>query len=114
MSYSIDVYNGRSKAEHRFGIFALFVSFFPQLVAGPIERAKNLLDQFRVEQKFTYENFVAGLRQAAWGMFKKVVIADRLAVMVDHVYNDPTSFEGISFVIFFLIIWGCVFFSHLY
>ncbi|MCI4670290.1 MAG: MBOAT family protein [Bacteroidia bacterium] len=99
MSYSIDIFHGRAKAEKHLGIFALFVSFFPQLVAGPIERAQNLLGQFKMKVNFSYENIVTGLRQAAWGMFKKVVIADRLAVMVDHVYNSPTEFEGISLLL---------------
>lgn len=99
MSYSIDIYHGHIKAEKNLGIFALFVSFFPQLVAGPIERAQNLLGQFKVKVDFSYENMASGLRQAAWGMFKKVVIADRLAVMVDHVYNNPTEFEGVSLML---------------
>lgn len=94
MSYTVDVYWGRVKPEHHLGIFAVFVSFFPQLVAGPIERAGNLLPQFRATQHFDAERIASGLRLMAWGMFKKVVIADRLAVGVDHVYNDAMSFPG--------------------
>ncbi|WP_299820568.1 MBOAT family O-acyltransferase [uncultured Pontibacter sp.] len=99
MSYSIDVYHGRIKPEKHLGIFALFVTFFPQLVAGPIERAGNLLGQLKIEHKFEYGRVVAGLRRMAWGFFKKIVIADNLALMVNQVYNNPTDFDGISFAI---------------
>ncbi|WP_439883362.1 MBOAT family O-acyltransferase [Pontibacter sp. MBLB2868] len=99
MSYSIDVYHGRIKAEKHLGIFALFISFFPQLVAGPIERAGNLLGQLHKSHDFNYNRVVAGLRRMAWGLFKKIVIADNLAVLVNQVYNNPTDFEGISFAI---------------
>ncbi|GHA80280.1 MBOAT family O-acyltransferase [Pontibacter akesuensis] len=99
MSYSIDVYNGRIKPEPHLGIFALFVTFFPQLVAGPIERAGNLLGQLRVGHEFKYERVVAGLKRMGWGFFKKLVIADNLALMVNQVYNNPTEYEGISLVI---------------
>lgn len=99
MSYSIDVYNGKIKPEKHLGIFALFVSFFPQLVAGPIERAGNLLAQFRIEHKFEYKRVTSGLKLIVWGLFKKVVIADRLAGMVDYVYNDPTNFGGFSLIL---------------
>ncbi|WP_304608228.1 MBOAT family O-acyltransferase [Pontibacter qinzhouensis] len=99
MSYSIDVYHGRIKPERHFGIFALFVTFFPQLVAGPIERAGNLLSQLKQSHKFDYERAAGGLRRMAWGFFKKIMIADNLALMVNQVYNNPGEFEGISFVI---------------
>ncbi|RIJ34376.1 MBOAT family O-acyltransferase [Pontibacter oryzae] len=99
MSYSIDVYNGRIKPERHLGVFALFVSFFPQLVAGPIERAGNLLGQLHQSHEFKYERVVAGLRRMAWGFFKKIVIADNLAMMVNSVYNNPTEYEGISHII---------------
>jgi len=92
MSYTIDVYNGRIKAERHLGIFALFVSFFPQLVAGPIERAGNLLSELKKEHSFSYRNVADGLKLMAWGFFKKIVIADRLAIMVDHVYHAPTEY----------------------
>ncbi|MFT2007196.1 MBOAT family O-acyltransferase [Pontibacter sp. 13R65] len=99
MSYSIDVYYGRIKAEKHFGIFALFVTFFPQLVAGPIERAGNLLSQLREKHEFNYQRVTDGLKLMAWGLFKKVVIADRLAVMVNQVYNNPTDYEGVPLII---------------
>ncbi|MFT2007807.1 MBOAT family O-acyltransferase [Pontibacter sp. 13R65] len=99
MSYSIDVYNGRIKPEKHLGIFALFVTFFPQLVAGPIERAGNLLDQLKASHQFDYNRIVGGLRRMAWGFFKKIMIADNLALMVNQVYNNPGEFEGVSFVI---------------
>ncbi|WP_187260540.1 MBOAT family O-acyltransferase [Pontibacter beigongshangensis] len=99
MSYSIDVYYGRIRAEKHFGIFALFVTFFPQLVAGPIERAGNLLSQLREKHEFNYQRVTDGLKLMAWGLFKKVVIADRLAVMVNQVYNNPTDYEGVPLII---------------
>ncbi|TPE40013.1 MBOAT family O-acyltransferase [Pontibacter mangrovi] len=98
MSYSIDVYYGRIKAEKHLGIFALFVTFFPQLVAGPIERAGNLLGQLKERHEFNYDRVTNGLKLMAWGLFKKVVIADRLAVMVNQVYNNPTDYEGIPLI----------------
>lgn len=99
MSYSIDVYQGRIRPEPHLGIFALFVTFFPQLVAGPIERAGNLLGQLRQKHDFSYYRVVAGLRRMAWGFFKKIVIADNLALMVNQVYNNPTDYDGISLII---------------
>ena len=98
LSYSIDIYRGQLKPERHFGRFALFVSFFPQLVAGPIERASRLLPQFRLEQNFDYERLSSGLRQMIWGMFKKVVVADRLAVYVDAVYSDPGAHQGLPLI----------------
>ena len=88
LSYVIDVYRGRMAAEHHFGYYALYVSFFPQLVAGPIERAENLLPQLRTPHPFDRAQFSAGLGRIAVGMFKKVVIADFLATYVNNVYND--------------------------
>lgn len=99
LSYTIDVYKGTIKPERHFGIYALFVTFFPQLVAGPIERSDNLLPQFREVHKFDYDNTVEGLILIAIGMFKKVVIADRLAILVNNVYNNVESFTGLSLVI---------------
>ncbi len=99
MSYSIDVYNGRIKAEKHLGIFALFVTFFPQLVAGPIERAGNLLGQLHKSSSFDYARVVAGLRRMAWGFFKKIVIADNLALLVNQVYNNPTDYEGFTLIL---------------
>ncbi|MCB0211335.1 MAG: MBOAT family protein [Anaerolineae bacterium] len=94
VGYVIDVYRGQVEAEHHLGRFALFVSFFPQLVAGPIERAANLLPQFRQNFDFDEERVGSGLRLILWGMFKKVVIADRLGLYVSAVYGTPTEWAG--------------------
>lgn len=99
LSYSIDIYKGEAKAERHLGIFALYVSFFPQLVAGPIERSQNLLPQFRINHQFEYDKVVLGLRQILIGFFKKVVIADRLGYYVNEVYNHPSDHEGLSVLI---------------
>lgn len=98
LSYSIDVYKGTIKPEKHLGIFALYVTFFPQLVAGPIERSENLLPQFREKHDFDYDLATNGLKLIAWGMFKKVVIADRVAQMVNLVYNDVQSYTGFPLV----------------
>ena len=79
MGYLIDVYRGKSKAEHHFGYYALFVSFFPQLLAGPIGRADSLLPQYKKERPFVYDNVTYGLKLMVWGYFKKLVIADVFA-----------------------------------
>jgi D-alanyl-lipoteichoic acid acyltransferase DltB (MBOAT superfamily) len=99
MSYTIDVYSGKMKAEKHFGIFALYVSFFPQLVAGPIERATRLLPQFYVNYKFDYIRIRNGLLLMVWGFFKKVVIADRVSEYVNAVYNNATDFGGLQDII---------------
>jgi alginate O-acetyltransferase complex protein AlgI len=95
ISYLIDVANGM-KAERHAGIFALYVTFFPKLVAGPIERAKTLLPQLHKQQAFDYAQVVAGLQLIAWGAFKKIVVADRLAPFVDRVYGNPQAHEGVA------------------
>lgn len=92
LSYSISVYRGIHPPERHLGIFALYVAFFPQLVAGPIERSSHLLPQFTRTHRFEYERVRAGLQLAAWGMFKKVVIADRAALLVNTVYNSQGDF----------------------
>ena len=89
VGYILDVYQGRLEAERDFGRFALFVAFFPQLVAGPIERGSHMLPQFRRTHEFDYQRVVSGLRLMAWGLFKKVVVADRLALFVNPVFNNP-------------------------
>lgn len=100
LSYTIDVYRGKLNAERDFVTFALFVSFFPQLVAGPIEKASNLLPQLKEERPFSYENTAYGLKLMAWGFFKKLVVADRLAVlMVDPVFDNPANYSGGVFLI---------------
>jgi len=99
MSYSIDVYRGTIKPERNFLRFALYVSFFPQLVAGPIERAKHLLPQFQNKYEFQYERIVSGLRKMLWGFFQKVVIADQLARVVNQVYNNPQDQSGLTYLV---------------
>jgi alginate O-acetyltransferase complex protein AlgI len=99
MSYTIEVYRGHQKAERHFGIYALYVMFYPQLVAGPIERPQNLLHQFYEKHEFDYGNLLSGLRQMLWGLFKKVVIADRLAHFVNPVYDAPADYHAISLVL---------------
>lgn len=99
LSYTIDVYKGRLDPERHLGIFALYVSFWPQLVAGPIERPQSLLPQFRLNHSFSYDNVTNGLKLMAWGFFKKMVIADRLASLVDPVFNNPSAHEGTTHII---------------
>nr|WP_294897469.1 MBOAT family O-acyltransferase [uncultured Pedobacter sp.] len=99
MSYTIEVYRGHQKAERHFGIYSLYVMFYPQLVAGPIERPQNLLHQFRQKFDFDYDRVTSGLRLMLWGLFKKVVIADRLAIIVDTVYNNPQGHLTSSLII---------------
>lgn len=94
MSYTIEVYRGNQAAEKNFFTYALYVMFFPQLVAGPIERPQNLLHQFKVEQKFEYDRVVNGLKTMLWGFFKKIVLADRLALIVNTVYGNYQSASG--------------------
>ena len=99
MSYTIEVYRGNQKAERHFGIYALYVMFYPQLVAGPIERPQNILPQLHTEKNFNYESAVIGLRLMLWGFFKKMVIADNLSIIVDNVYNNPSQQNGFTFLI---------------
>lgn len=94
LSYVIEVYRCEQKAEKHFGIYSLYVMFYPQLVAGPIERPQNLLHQFYEKHEFDYDRITGGLKLMAWGMFKKVVIADRLAIVVNNIYSAPASFDG--------------------
>jgi len=99
LSYTIDVYRGEKEPERHLGIFALYVSFFPQLVAGPIERSTRLLPQFYERHEFDYQRITSGLKLMAWGFFKKLVIADRLAIYVNQVYASPHEFSGPVLVI---------------
>lgn len=99
LSYVIEVYRGKQKAEKHFGIYSLYVMFYPQLVAGPIERPQNLLHQFYEKHEFNYNDAVAGLKKIAWGMFKKVVIADRLASYIDAVYPNYDKHYGSSLLL---------------
>lgn len=102
LSYTIDVYRDDVKVERNFVNYALFVSFFPQLVAGPIEKAKDLLGQFSEEHKFNWDKFHEGIFLIAIGFFYKLVISDRAALIVDHVYNDVgkyTNGGGLYFIL---------------
>lgn len=106
LGYVIDVYRGDSPAEHHFGYYATFISFFPQLVAGPIERTSNLLPQIRKERSFDYEQAMYGARLILWGLFKKMAVADVVAPYVDLVYEAPTAYQGfdlLAVVLFFSI-----------
>lgn len=94
LSYTIDVYNKKLQPTRDFLGFMAFVSFFPQLVAGPIERATNLLPQFHKKREFVYEHAVDGLRQVLWGLFKKVVIADNCATYANIIFNNQEDYSG--------------------
>lgn len=94
LGYTIDVYRGRQSAERHYGIYSLYVAFFPQLVAGPIERAQSLLPQFYHDTSVECDRFRSGFERAMWGLFKKVVVADLLAGVVERVYATPTEFPG--------------------
>lgn len=99
LSYTMDVYRGEIYVEKNIFKYALFVSFFPQLVAGPIERSKNLLVQISRRHYFDYERVKSGLLLMLWGFFLKLVIADRVAVIVNNVYNDYANYEGLILVL---------------
>ncbi len=99
LSYAIDVYRGRIRTERHFGYYALFVSFFPQLVAGPIERPENLLPQLHTKQYWNNDDAAAGLKRMLVGFFKKVVVADLLAVYVNAVYNDVSNASAVSVIL---------------
>ncbi len=105
LSYTIDVYRKKLKPTHDFIAFAAFVGFFPQLVAGPIERAKNLLPQFQQKRSFDYSKATDGLRQILWGLFKKVVIADNCAFLANQIFNDSVEMNGSTLVL------GAIFFA---
>jgi D-alanyl-lipoteichoic acid acyltransferase DltB (MBOAT superfamily) len=96
LGYTIDVYRGDIEPEKNFFNYALFVSFFPQLVAGPIERSTNILPQFRTKHKFDGDMAISGINLMLWGYFLKLVIADRCAIYVDSVYNNMTVQNGSS------------------
>jgi len=99
LGYSIDVYRGDTKVEHDFANYALFVSFFPQLVAGPIERSNNLLPQFKEEHTFNYNTFMSGVRLMAWGYFMKLALADRCGLFVDIIFNNVNHHTGGSYLL---------------
>jgi len=105
LSYVIDIYKERIKAEKSWIDYALFVSFFPLLVAGPIERATHLLPQIKKERNFSYSNAVDGLRQILWGLFKKMVVADNCAYYANMIFNDYHNYTGVT------LIFGAVLFA---
>ncbi len=105
LSYSIDVYRRKLEPTRDIVAFFAFVSFFPQLVAGPIERAKNLLPQFYKRRVFVYDKAVDGLRQILWGLFKKIVIADNCAIHANLIFDNYTDYSGSTLVL------GAVFFA---
>lgn len=96
LAYSIDVYKGKVKAEQSFTLFALYVTYFPQLVAGPIERSQSLIPQLKKPTHLSYENATNGLKLIAWGFFKKLVIADQIAPMIKYVTDSPEEFYALS------------------
>lgn len=99
LSYTLDVYRGDVKVEHNFFRYAAFVSFFPQLVAGPIERSSNLLRQFEKPKAFSFQNVRDGLMMMIWGFFQKIVIADRAAIFVNQVFNYPAYYGGVEVLV---------------
>jgi D-alanyl-lipoteichoic acid acyltransferase DltB (MBOAT superfamily) len=105
LSYVIDIYKGRIKAEKNLIDYSVFVSFFPLLVAGPIERATHLLPQIQRERKFNYTKAVDGMRQILWGLFKKIVIADNCAQHADLIFNNSGDYSG------FTLFLGALFFT---
>ena len=115
LSYSIDVYLNKQKPERHLGYFALYVSFFPQLVAGPIERFSHLNPQLRKAHSFNYDNLRNGLRLILFGLFTKMVIADNLAPIVDEVYSSPEVYNSISIafaMVFYSFQIYCDFFGY--
>lgn len=105
ISYLIDVYTHKLKPERHYGIYALYISFFPQLVAGPIERSTNIIPQLKKAIHFTYENLKIGYEKILLGFFKKLVVADSLSVYIDRIYSDHMNLDPLSLII------GIVFFS---
>ena len=99
MSYTIEVYRNHQAVERNFGIYALYVMFYPQLVAGPIERPQNILHQFYKKHDFEESKFVSGLRLMLWGFFKKVVIADKMATYSDQVFGDIHQYSGLPLIV---------------
>ena len=98
LSYVVEVYRGHQKAEKNFGIYSLYVMYYPQLVAGPIERPQNLLHQFHEKHNFNSSKFIDGLKLMLWGFFLKLVVADRAAIYVNAVYNNVPQHDGLTFI----------------
>ena len=112
LSYVIEVYRGNQKAERNFGIYALYVMYFPQLVAGPIERPQNLLHQFHESKSFNAARVYDGLALALWGLFKKVAVADSLSIYVDTIYGASSHHNGATLLVatyFFAFVIYCDF-----
>lgn len=105
MSYTIEVYRGNQKAERHLGIYSLYVMFYPQLVAGPIERPQNVIHQFYEKHDFNYDNAAQGLQLMLWGLFKKIVVADRLSIYVNAVFDNPEAYQG------WPLVFGAIFFT---
>ena len=105
LSYTIDVYKRKLEPTNDIIAFSAFVSFFPQLVAGPIERATNLLPQFYKKREFNYAKAVDGLRQILWGLFKKIVIADNCALYANEIFNNSSDYTGST------LFMGAIFFT---
>jgi D-alanyl-lipoteichoic acid acyltransferase DltB (MBOAT superfamily) len=105
LSYTIDVYRGKLEPTRDIVAYFAYISFFPQLVAGPIERATRLLPQFYVKRSFDYSKATDGLRQMLWGLFKKMVVADNCAIYANIIFNDAAGFSGSTLVL------GVVFFA---
>lgn len=99
LSYTIDVYRGIRAPEKHFGHYALYVSFFPQLIAGPIDRSSGLLPQLHHPREFSASVLISGLKLMLWGFFKKVIIADRLGLYVDEIYAHPETYTGLSVIL---------------
>lgn len=113
LSYAIDIYNAKIKAEHHLGYFALYVSFFPQLVAGPIERFNALTPQFKIKHHLTYVNLSNGIRLIVYGLFIKMVIADNLSPIVDKIFLDPSHYHSLD-VLFGMIAYSFQIYSDFY
>ncbi len=105
LSYIIDVYNNRAEAEKHIGYFALYVSYFPQLLAGPIDRAVNFLPELKKKTTFDLERVISGVNLFLWGLFKKTVISNRLSLFVDQVFSNPSENSGIN------LLFGLYFYS---
>lgn len=99
LGYLIDVYRGNSPAEHHLGIYAVFVSFFPQIISGPIARSNQLLPQYHCGHTFQYKDVTYGLKLMAWGFFKKMAIADSYALYVDTIFNSAERYQGLSLLL---------------
>ena len=105
LSYTIDIYRHKMKPTHDIVAFFAFISFFPQLVAGPIERATNLLPQFESQRTFDYTAAVDGMRQILWGLFKKIVVADTCAVAVNQIFANYQTLDSLN------LVWGAFLFT---